>query len=133
VSYIRAVDAADSPSGAPRGVERRDALRIDILGTLRADVLIPQRIEITNISAAGLQAVSSFPFQLDAVHDFRLTLDDRIVVVKGRVVHSAVRDIDPEGVEYRTGIDFVDLAEDIRREIDSFAARLADRRREGRL
>ena len=30
---------------------------------------------------------TSFALQLDSVHDFRLTLHNRSIVVKGRVVH----------------------------------------------
>ena len=123
-------DDGDSRSGAPGDAERRDALRIEILGTLRADVLLPQRLDITDISAAGLQAASSFPFQLDAIYEFRLTLDERVVVVKGRVVHSAVRDVDPDGVQYRTGVDFVDVADAVRHAIDNFARRLVKARSE---
>jgi hypothetical protein len=114
--------------GAPSGLERRDALRIDILGSLRADVLIPQRVEITDISAAGLQVASPFPFQLDAIHEFRLTLDQSTVIVKGRVVHSAVTGVDPDGVQYRTGIDLVEVPEAVHRALERFARRLVEAR-----
>jgi hypothetical protein len=119
---------ADPDAGAHGDAERREAPRIGILGTLRADVLFPQRLDITDISAAGLQAASSFPFQLDTVYEFRLTLEHMVVVVKGRVVHSAVREIDPHGVEYRTGVDFVDVAEGTRAALDTFARRLVEQR-----
>ena len=40
--------------------------------------------------------------------DFRLTLGDRSVVVKGRVVHSSISDVEQELITYRSGIEFVD-------------------------
>jgi hypothetical protein len=49
-----------------------------------------------------------FPLHLNSLHDLRLTLGSRSIVVKGRVVHSQVADVDQNVVVYWTGIEFVE-------------------------
>src|SRR5438876_512228 len=41
----------------------------------------------------------------------RLTLGDQSVVVKGRVVHCSISDVEQEGVVYRSGIEFIESSE----------------------
>ena len=50
-----------------------------------------------------------FPLQLDSLHDFRLALGSQSVVVKGRVAHCHIHEIDSDAVMYRSGIEFVDM------------------------
>ena len=49
-----------------------------------------------------------FPLQLDSLHEFRLTLGGRSVVIKGRVAHCSITDVDQEIVIYRSGIEFIE-------------------------
>ena len=58
-----------------------------------------------------MQIETGYPLQLDSLHDFRLTLGDRSVVVKGRVVHSSISDVEQEMITYRSGIEFVEPPE----------------------
>ncbi len=58
-----------------------------------------------------MQIETAFPLQLDSLHDFRLSLGDRSVVVKGRIVHCSISDVDQEVVVYRSGIEFIEPAE----------------------
>ncbi len=88
--------------------DKRDAERIQILGELHGEVMIFQPMVIKQISRGGAQVETSYPLQLDSLHDFRLTLGDRSVVVKGRVVHCTITDVDQEVVLYRSGIEFVE-------------------------
>ena len=60
------------------------------------------------MSHGGMQVETSFPLQLDSLHDFRLTLGDRSVVVKGRIAHSRISDVDQDIITYRTGIEFIE-------------------------
>src|SRR5216684_2903285 len=82
--------------------------RIEILGELGGEVMIFQPMAIKEISRGGAQVETGFPLQLDSLHDFRLTLGDRSIVVKGRVVHCSITDVDQELVIYRSGIEFVE-------------------------
>src|SRR6266851_6389023 len=87
---------------------KRDSDRIEILGELVGEVMIFQPMAIKEISRGGAQVETTFPLQLDSLHDFRLTLGDRSVVVKGRVAHCSISDVDQETVLYRSGIEFVE-------------------------
>lgn len=99
---------------------RRDTERIDLLGALQGEVMVFQPTTIRQISPGGLEVETGFPLQLDSLHDFRLTLSDRSLVVKGRVVHSSIADVDQDVVIYKSGIEFVDTPDHVRRAIDEF-------------
>ena len=51
----------------------------------------------------GAQVETTFPLHLDSLHDLRLSLGNRSVIVKGRVVHCSISDVDQEVVLYRVG------------------------------
>jgi len=109
--------------------DHRDDERIQILGELQGEVMVFEAITITEISRGGVQIESSFPLQVDSLHEFRLALGDRSVVVKGRVVHCSISDVDQERVIYRSGVEFVDPPERIDQVIAGFVAALRDGRR----
>jgi hypothetical protein len=111
------------------GQEHRDAERLPILGQLRGEVMVFQPITIREISRGGAQIETSFPLQLDSLHDFRLVLGDRSVVLKGRVVHCSVSDYDQEALVYRSGVEFVEPAERIETAIVDFMNAVVDGRR----
>ena len=92
-------------------IDKRETERLQILGELHGEVMVLQSIAIKEIGRGGAQIETAYPLQLDSLHDFRLTLGDRSVVVKGRVVHSGVSDVEQELVTYRSGIEFVELSE----------------------
>lgn len=91
--------------------------------------MVFEPITITEISRGGAQVESTFPLQLDSLHEFRLVLGDRSVVVKGRVVHCSISDVDPENVVYRSGVEFVDPAERVEAVIVDFMSAIMDGRR----
>jgi PilZ domain-containing protein len=88
--------------------DKRDTERIEILGELRGEVIVFQPMAIKEISRGGAQVETGFPLQLDSLHDFRLTLGDQSVVVKGRVVHCTITDVEQEQVLYRSGVEFIE-------------------------
>src|SRR6185436_18557150 len=75
-----------------RPEDKRDTERIQILGELKGEVTVFQPMAIKEISRGGAQVETGFPLQLDSLHEFRLTLGDRSVVVKGRVAHCSITD-----------------------------------------
>ena len=91
--------------------DKRDTHRLQILGALHGEVMVLQPMVIKEISRGGAQIETGFPFQLDSLHDFRLTLGDRSLVVKGRVVHCSIIDVAQEQVRYRTGVQFIEPSE----------------------
>jgi hypothetical protein len=113
----------------PQDDEKRDSERLDMLGGLHGEVMVFQPMAIQEISRGGAQVETVFPLQLDSLHDFRLTLGDRSVVVKGRVAHCRISDVDQELVMYRSGIEFVEPSERILAVISEFLVAVKDGRR----
>ena len=99
---------------------KRDSERIDLLGSLQGEVMIFQPTAIRQISRGGMQVETTFALQLDSLHDFRLTLGDRSVVVKGRVAHSSISDVEQDNVTYRSGIEFIEPPERVAAVIGDF-------------
>ena len=113
----------------PGNPENRDAERIQILGDLRGEVKIFQPMAIREISRGGAQIETGFPLQVDSLHEFRLTLGDQSVVVKGRVAHSRIIDVEHELVLYRSGIEFIEPSDDVRSAIVRFVEAIKSGRR----
>jgi hypothetical protein len=107
---------------------KRDGPRFPLLGDLQGEVMVFQLMSITEISHGGAKIETSFPFHLESLHDFRLTLGERSVVVKGRVTHCAISDVDQELVIYRSGVEFVEPSERVWAVIDQFIGALRDER-----
>jgi hypothetical protein len=91
--------------------EKRDTDRVSILGELRGEIMVFEPMAIKEVSRGGAQVETVFPLQLNSLHDLRLTLGDRSVVIKGRVVHCRISDVDQDVVMYRSGVEFVEMSE----------------------
>jgi hypothetical protein len=89
----------------------RDAERLTILGDLFGEVMVFEPMLIKEIGVGGATIETRFPLHLDSLHDFRMSLGDRPIVVKGRVVHCRISDVDQDIVTYRTGIEFVEASD----------------------
>jgi hypothetical protein len=100
--------------------DKREAQRLEILGELQGEVMVFQPMGIKEISRAGAQIETGLALHLDSLHDFRLTLGDRSVVVKGRIVHCSITDVEQEQVIYRAGIEFVEPSERVTSAIGDF-------------
>jgi hypothetical protein len=108
---------------------KRDTERIQILGELHGEVMTFQAMVIKEVSRGGCQVETDFPLQLDSLHEFRLTLGDRSVIVKGRVAHCSISDVDQEIVLYRSGVEFVEPSERVFTVINDFITSIQDGRR----
>jgi hypothetical protein len=115
---------ADAASGA----DKRERERVAILGELRGEVMVFQPMTILDISTGGAQIETTFPLQLNSLHDIRLTLGDRSIVVKGRIAHCHVGELEELRVEYRTGIEFIDPPDHARKTIAEFVESLKTQR-----
>jgi hypothetical protein len=108
---------------------KRDAERIQILGELHGEVMVFQPMVIKEIARGGCQVETGFPLQLDSLHEFRLTLGERSVILKGRVAHCSISDVDQEVVLYRSGIEFIEPSERVFAVINDFINAVQDGRR----
>jgi hypothetical protein len=112
-----------------RDENKRDGERIQILGELHGEVMVFQPMVIKEIARGGCQVETGFPLHLDSLHEFRLTLGDRSVVVKGRVAHCSISDMDQEIVLYRSGVEFIEPSERVFAVINDFINSIQDGRR----
>lgn len=91
-----------------------------MLGELHGEVMVFQPMLVRDISRGGVTVETRFPIQIDSLHDVRLTLADKSVIVKGRVVHSHITDVDQDNVVYRTGLEFVEPSRPVAGAIGEF-------------
>ena len=89
--------------------------------------MVLQPTDVCQMSHGGMQVETAFPLQLDSLHEFRLTLGHRSVVVKGRVAHSRISDFDQDVIVYRTGVEFVEMSEHVASAIADFVDEVAKR------
>jgi hypothetical protein len=120
---------ASEPPDGDAVPNRRSEERFALLRGLAGEVMVFQPMAICEISVGGLQVETTFPLHLDSLHDFRLTLGTQPVVVKGRVTHCSLVDVDQDAVRYRSGIQFIDLPQRTLSVIEEFLDRLRDGRR----
>ena len=104
--------------------DRREAERLTVLGSLSGEVMLFQPLTIFGISEQGLETETNFPLYLDSLHEFRLKLGDQPVIVKGRITHCSLVDVDQELVRYRSGVQFVALPEHVAQAIRMFVSKL---------
>jgi hypothetical protein len=109
--------------------DKREGERINILGELHGEVMVYQPTAIREISRRGAQVETRFPLQLDSLHEFRFTLGERSIVMKGRVVHCSITDVDQDVVLYRSGIEFIDPPERVSSVITDFIDAVVNGRR----
>ena len=100
--------------------DKRDGERVPILGELHGEIMVFQPMLIKEISRGGATVETRTPLHLNSLHDLRLTLGERSLVVKGRVVHSRISDVDQDIVTYRSGMEFVEASERVRGAIEAF-------------
>ena len=110
---------------------KRAAERVQILGELRGDMKVFQPMHVREISRTGVTIETLFPLHLGSLHDVRLALGETSVVIKGRVVHSHVSDVEQDAVAYRAGLELVDPSPTIRSAIAEFLGAVKSDRREG--
>ena len=89
--------------------DKRQSERVEMLGEMPGAATVAQPIAIKELSRTGALIEASFPLQIDSLHQFRLMLGDRVIVLRGRIVHCRISDIDQDRVVYAAGVDFVEL------------------------
>ncbi len=98
---------------------KRDTERIPV-PSLHGEVKVFQPMTILDISHGGAQIETPFPLQLDSLHDFRLSLGDRSVVVKGRIAHCHIGELHEGVVLYRSGVEFIEPSEHVQTAVSDF-------------
>jgi hypothetical protein len=104
--------------------DKRDRERVPLAGQVTGEVMVYQPVVIRDISHGGAQIETPFPLQLDSLHDFRLALGPRSIVVKGRIAHCQVEQLTESSAIFRTGVEFIEPSEHVREAIAGFIAAL---------
>ena len=99
---------------------KREAERVPIPGQVHGEVTVFQPMTIMNMSEKGMQIESASALHNDSLHDFRLSLDDRSVIVKGRVAYCQIAELEEGMVLYRCGIEFIQITPHAQAAISDF-------------
>jgi hypothetical protein len=83
-------------------------------------MMVFQPMLVKDISRTGATVETRYPLHLNSLHDVRLMLGTRPVVLKGRVVHSRITDVDQDIVTYKTGLEFLEVPDRIATAIDEY-------------
>ena len=103
---------------------KRDNERVAVPAPLHGEVKVFQPMTILDVSTGGAQIETPFALQLDSLHDFRISLGERSIVVKGRIAHCHIGELKGGVVIYRTGVEFVELSDHVQSALDHFVAAL---------
>ena len=103
---------------------KRDNERIPVPARLFGEVKVYQAMTLLDISRGGALIETPFALQLDSLHDFRLSLGERSIVVKGRIAHCAIGELKDGLVLYRSGVEFVETSAHVESAIVHFVEAL---------
>ena len=90
--------------------ESRSNERLSIPGKVMGEVTVFQPMSILDLSERGAQIEAPVPLRNDSLHDFRLSLDERSIVVKGRIAYCQIGELRNGAIIYRCGVEFVDAS-----------------------
>ena len=109
--------------------DKRETERVAPAHQLQGAVMVFQPMTIIEISHNGALIETPFRLQLDSLHEFRLSLGERSVVLKARIAHCYVGELRNDGTVYRSGIEFVEPSEPVRQAVAAFVDTLTSSRR----
>jgi PilZ domain len=110
-------------STIPDRTERRQGPRVNLLGEFQGHlVALDEEVRVLQLGRGGLTMAAAIPLQVDHHYDLQLTLGERGITVKARVVHMRTT-IDRDEFTYIIGMQFADLPADAAAAIDAFLTR----------
>jgi hypothetical protein len=103
---------------------KRDTERVPVPVPLHGEVQVYQPMTILDVSVGGAQIETPFALHLDSLHEFRISLGERSVVARGRIVHCHIGEIRDGVVIYCSGVEFVEVSDHVQSAIEHFVAAL---------
>ena len=103
---------------------KRDTERVPVPSPLNGEVKVFQPMTILDVSHGGAQIETPFALQLDSLHDFKISLGPRSIVVKGRIAHCHIGELREGIVLYRTGVEFIENSVHVQAALDHFVEAL---------
>ncbi|MGH9409866.1 MAG: PilZ domain-containing protein [Vicinamibacterales bacterium] len=104
---------------------KRDSERVPVV-SLNGEVKVYQPMAILDISVGGAQVETPFPLQLDSLHDFRISLADQSLVLKGRIAYCHIGELKEGVVLYRSGVEFVEMSDHVQAALEHFVKALKE-------
>jgi hypothetical protein len=98
----------------------RETERVHVPSPLNGEVKVFQPMTILDVSRGGAQIETPFALQLDSLHEFKISLGEQSIVVKGRIAHCHIGELKEGTVLYRTGVEFVETTEHAQQALDHF-------------
>jgi hypothetical protein len=99
--------------------DKQDRERIPVR-SLDGEVKVFQPMTILDLSIGGVQVETPFPLQLDSLHEFRISLGEQSIVVKGRIAHCHIGELQEGVVLYRSGVEFIEPSDHVRTAVADF-------------
>jgi PilZ domain len=88
--------------------DRRQTPRVDLLREFQGHLLaLDEAVTVQQLGPGGLTVVAAVPLSPTHIHDLRITLDDEVISIRARVVHTRAV-VDSDDVTYVSGLAFVD-------------------------
>ena len=108
---------------------KRDNERVPVPSPIHGEVKVFQPMTILDVSHGGAQIETPFALQLDSLHDFKISLGNRSIVVKGRIAHCHIGELREGTVLYRTGVEFIETSQHVQTALEVFieALKVANR------
>ena len=104
--------------------KKRDDVRVSVPSPLHGEVKVFQPMTILDVSHGGAQIETPFALQLDSLHDFRISLGDFSIVVKGRIAYCHIGELKEGAILYRTGVEFIENTGHAQAALDHFVEAL---------
>jgi PilZ domain-containing protein len=99
---------------------KRDNERVPVPSPIHGEVKVFQPMTILDVSNGGAQIETPFALQLDSLHDFKISLGNRSIVVKGRIAHCHIGELREGVVLYRTGVEFIENSQHVQAALEHF-------------
>jgi hypothetical protein len=88
--------------------DRRQSPRVDLMGEFQGHLItLDEAVTVQQLGPGGLTLVAAVPLSPAQVHELRLTLDDTVILVRAKVVHTRTV-VQHDDVQYVSGMAFVD-------------------------
>jgi hypothetical protein len=98
--------------------------RVPVSSPIHGEVKVFQPMTILDVSHGGAQVETPFALQLDSLHEFKISLGERSIVVKGRIARCHIGELREGIVLYRTGVEFIENSVHVQAALDHFVEAL---------
>jgi hypothetical protein len=105
--------------------DRRQSPRVDLLTEFHGHLItLDEPVRVLQLSPGGMVIAATGPLSPSQEYDLQLTIDDRMVKLKARVVHWRMS-MERNDFVYVCGMSFVDPAPEVTALVEAFLAKSA--------